>query len=50
MVAKAALAPAGWSPMMPAAQVMGCAITPGFPAAVPASMWEKPLVNMNDWY
>ena len=30
--------------------MIGLAITAGLPAAVPASIWPNPLVNMNDWY
>src|SRR5215467_750236 len=47
-LANAALAQVGWSATRRADQVMGSAMNPGLPAAIPASIRLNPLPNMND--
>src|SRR5215470_2507819 len=47
-LANAALAQVGWPATRRADQVMGSAMNPGLPAAIPASIWLNPLPNMND--
>jgi hypothetical protein len=49
MTAKAASVAAPWSATILADQVIGSAMTAGFPGAVPASIWANPLLNMKDW-
>src|ERR1700733_13207398 len=50
IVAKTALNSTRWWSIRVASQVIGFAMTAGLPSAVPASIWLKPLVNMNPWY
>src|SRR5215471_6431346 len=47
-LANAALVQVGWPATRRADQVMGSAMNPGLPAAIPASIWLNPLPNMND--
>src|SRR5262250_1749239 len=47
-LANAALAQVGWPATRRADQVMGSAMNPGLPAAIPVIIWLNPLPNMND--